>query len=884
MRDKTLDSSEFQKTLLCSTLNEEGEEVINIDDLSKVLNLQHDNTIKRFQNVKTIGIGGIGTVLSGRESSLKRDIAIKILRPAYRNKKKFLNRFIREARATAQIEHPNIVPVHELGLMGELGIYFTMKKVEGENLRTVIHKLSNGDPGYVEKYTLNRLLEIFMAACNGVAFAHSKGIIHRDLKPANIMLGDFGEVMVMDWGLVKYIGDSTGEDSSNEQPINIESNIAQLGINLDTMATLDGSISGTPAFMSPEQAGGRINDINERSDLYSLGAILYSILTLRSSPFEEKLSTAEVLSHVVNNYFMPPRKRAPKRKIPRELEAVCLKAMQRKKEDRYGSVKDLIRDLRNYLDNFPVSAYPEPLFNSLVKLCRRRPLVPLVLVVSIITFMTVTSVHLWENNSRTESYLRNADHCINQGNVFLVRAKNIYIALNDLMRQAQNEDMENRELRLWDDLSRAEAEFNNQYEMSIDYLSKIQTLGMKPAQIALRIAKISKDRLEFSILTGNYSETRKLIEMLRMRDKNTFKNIIENDAQLFESTKMIIQNEGKITVNANLDNIPVTIYKANELNAFMPNTSNIVINGKTPLPLQKIEEGSYVILFRPAGGVSIRYPIRIYPAKTEKINIFIPGPTPSGMAYVPAGPILNENIEIVTGQERRRNIYVQGFFIRKRAVSFAEYLKFWKALQNQNEKRKFLGKYIPDGDDRNYQALWDKNGILREPFKLNSPVIGITGQAAKAYCQWLSQVNGIECRLPNSNEWEKASIGMVVKSKNENKKMNDDSYLSDALESQDKRSSKVSTNNISLYGVSNVDKDIREFTTLPYIGVSGFLIRGSGNPLNIQSTSFRNFSSFSDGSSYNNVGFRYVIPVHEPNSADKRDTNPDNIVTHNNKL
>lgn len=870
MREKTLDSSEFQKTLLCSTLNEEGEEVINIDDLSLVLNLQHDNTIKRFQNVKTIGIGGIGTVLSGHEASLKRDIAIKILRPAYRNKKKFLNRFIREARATAQIEHPNIVPVHELGVMGELGIYFTMKKVEGENLRTVIHKLSNGDPVYLKKYTTNRLLEIFIAACNGVAFAHSKGIIHRDLKPANIMLGDFGEVMVMDWGLVKYIGDNHN-NAGKEQPINLETNIAELGVSVDTMATLDGSISGTPAFMAPEQAGGRINDINERSDLYSLGAILYSILTLKSSPFEEKLSTAEVLSHVVNNYFAPPRKRAPKQRISRELEAICLKAMQRKKEDRYGSVKELIHDLRNYLDNFPVSAYPEPILNRTIKLCRRRPLIPLVLVVSIFTFLSVMFGHHLENSNRTESYMKNADHCINQGNIFLVRAKNTYMALNELIRQTQNENMETREMRLWADLTRLEAEFNNQYEMAIEYLSRIQAIGLKSAQIVSRLSKISKDRLEFSILTGNYTETRKLIEMLRMRDKNTFKNIIENDSQLFDSTKMIIQNEGRITINSNIENVPLTIYKVNDLSSFMPNTSAIIINGRTPLPLQKIQEGQYVILFRPSGGISIRYPIKIFPARTEKINIFIPESIPAGMAYVPAGQIISDDIDGLNEREHRHNIYVQGFFIRKRAVTFAEYLKFWKSLQSQTDRRKYLGKYIPEGDDRNYQALWDKNGILREPFKQNWPVVGITGQAAKAYCQWVSEKNGVECRLPNSNEWEKATIGIIIKNKDENRNIAYNSSLDDIIGGTDKKYvAKVSMNSISLYGVSNIDNDIREFTTFPYTGISGFLIRGGNSPVNTKSTSFRNFSSFSDGTSHNNVSFRFVISVNEPNFNDKR--------------
>ncbi len=859
MTEKPFESSESHKTLLCSTISEDGGEVINIEDLKNALNLEHDNTIKRFSSIKTIGLGGIGSVLSGFESSLKRDIAIKILRPAYRSKKKFLNRFIREARATAQIEHPNIVPVHELGVMDELGVFFTMKKVEGENLRTVIQKLNDNDPEYLVKYTRNRLLEIFIAACNGVAFAHSKGIIHRDLKPANIMLGDFGEVLVMDWGLVKYIGDKSQLDE--EQRVDIEADIGGLGVQDDSMMTLDGSISGTPAFMAPEQASGRISEIDERSDLYSLGAILYTILTTKSSPFDEKLTTNEVLSHVVNNYFSPPRKRAPKLKIPKELEAICLKAMQRHKADRYSSVKDLIRDIHNFMENYPVIAYPVPPITRLVKLCRRHPLIPSVLVVSIFTFLTATGMHYIESSTRTTEFLRFADYSINQGNVFLVRAKNTYMNIQDGLSREEDELHPNKEYKLKEDFTKLVAEFNNQYDLAIEFLTRVEGLGLKHEQITSSLAKIFKNRLEFSIMTGNYNETRKLIEMLRLRRRKAFYDIIENDNQLFDSVKMIIQGEGKLSVGSTPTDVNFTGYKIENFSNFDPADCDSVFSGKTPLENKKLPQGSYILIFKKPDFPEIRYPVQIIRGKAENIKLQIPAEIPDGMAYIPAGTI-SLNAQSGDSQISRHTVFVPGFLMKKREVSFGEYLIFWKNLSNQTDRRKYMGKYISENEDRSYMNLWDKDGNLREPFTLTMPVIGITGMAAKAYCAWLSEQTQIEYRLPTNYEWEKAALGVAGRNLGFNIGQNN-GWLAESRASVPKTPQQLNPDEVSIFGIYDTVGAVGEFTTISLPGTKGFQIRG-GNTLSGHISVTHSFASFSNGASSNDVGFRYVIPVKSP--------------------
>ncbi len=859
MTEKSLESSEFQKTLLCSTISDDGGEIINVDDLKNALSLEHDNTIKRFSGIKTIGLGGIGSVLSGYESSLKRDIAIKILRPAYRSKKKFLNRFIREARATAQIEHPNIVPVHELGVMDELGVFFTMKKVEGENLRTVIQQLSENDPEYVVKYTRNRLLEIFIAACNGVAFAHSKGIIHRDLKPANIMLGDYGEVLVMDWGLVKYIGDKNQLDE--EQKIDLETNIGGLGSKDDSMMTLDGSISGTPAFMAPEQASGRINEIDERSDLYSLGAILYTILTMKSSPFDEKLTTNEVLSHVVNNYFSPPRKRSPRLKIPKELEAICLKAMQRNKADRYPSVKDLIRDIHNFMENYPVVAYPVPPITRLVKLCRRRPLIPSVLVVSIFTFLTATAMHYIESSTRTTEFLKFADYSINQGNVFLVRAKNTYMNIQDSLSKEEDELHPDKEYKLKEDLTKLVAEFNNQYDLAIEFLTRVEGLGLKHEQITTSLAKIFKNRLEFSIMTGNYNETRKLIEMLRLRRRKAFYDIIENDSQLFESVKMIIQGEGKLYVRSIPPEVNVTGYKIESFSKFNPADCDIFFSGKTPLENKKLPQGSYILIFKKPDLPEVRYPVQIVRGKIENIKLVIPTEIPSGMAYVPAGPI-SLNSQSGDPQFSWHKVFVPGFFMKTHEVSFGEYLTFWKSLSNQSDRRKYMGKYISENEDRSYMNLWDKDCNLREPFTPEMPVIGITGMAAKAYCAWLSEQTKTECRLPTNYEWEKAALGVAGRDLGLNPGQNS-SWLAGAGPGPQKTNLQLNPDEVSTFGIYDTVGPVGEFTTINLPGIKGFQIRG-GNTIGGHISISHSFANFSNGASSNDIGFRYVIPLKLP--------------------
>ena len=280
---------------------------------------------RRYAARGTLGTGGMGVVERHFDRELGREVARKTL---HRDQPVARERFLREARITGRLEHPGIVPVYDLGRDPDGRPFYTMRIVEGRTLAASLDDLRAG----TSEPPLSSRIDVFLRACDAVAYAHSRGVIHRDLKPENIMTGPFGQVLVVDWGLARVIGDD-GEATGD--PIGPEAGHGR---------TLDGAILGTPAYMPPEQAEGRIQDVDERSDVYGLGAVLYELLTLER-PYQGA-SAREVLTQVVRGELVPPRARAPGQPIPEGIEAAALRAMARKPSDRFDSVLALQQEVR----------------------------------------------------------------------------------------------------------------------------------------------------------------------------------------------------------------------------------------------------------------------------------------------------------------------------------------------------------------------------------------------------------------------------------------------------------------------------------------------------------------------------------------------------------
>ncbi len=301
--------------------------------------------------------GGMGAILNAREATIERTVAMKVMLDS--SSPADLGRFIAEAKVTGQLEHPNIVPIYELSVDENDQVFYTMKMVRGITLRKVLELMAGGAAATVKKYPLGALLTIFQKVCDALAFAHSKGVIHRDLKPENIMLGDFGEVLLMDWGLAKVL------DAQHTVPTAFASSAIRSLVHsavrddLSASATMAGAIMGTPQYMAPEQARGEVELLDARSDIYALGAILYYLLVLR--PPISGTDAMEIVGRVAAGRTDPldvTKKHAhlPGGRVPDSLAAVVGKAMALQPAARYQSVADLQADLAAYQDGFATSA------------------------------------------------------------------------------------------------------------------------------------------------------------------------------------------------------------------------------------------------------------------------------------------------------------------------------------------------------------------------------------------------------------------------------------------------------------------------------------------------------------------------------------------------
>lgn len=310
----------------------------------------------RYRPLSFHARGGMGEVWLADDERIGRRVAVKKLRPGRESPQA---RFLLEAQVTGQLEHPGVVPVHDLGIDEEGQPYYVMKFIEGRSLRAAITEYrdqrSAGD--WPRDLAFLRLLEAFVDVCNAVAYAHSKGVLHRDVKPDNVMIGPYGETLLLDWGLAKIIG----------QPEIPGNTSVRLSGDAST-ATQDGAIVGSPLYMSPEGAEGRGEAIDHRSDVYLLGATLYEILTGR--PPRQGTSQWELIDQARKSSPPPPRQVDPH--VPPALEAICLKAMVFQKEDRYDSPIALAEEVQRFLAGEPIAAYREPLLARTRRWMRRH--------------------------------------------------------------------------------------------------------------------------------------------------------------------------------------------------------------------------------------------------------------------------------------------------------------------------------------------------------------------------------------------------------------------------------------------------------------------------------------------------------------------------------
>ena len=313
---------------------------------------------EKYENFRPMAEGGKATLHVCRDRVMGRDVALKRLKPKFADDRAEQRRFLREARVTAQLAHPNTVPVYEIGRDDRDQIYFTMKRVAGLNLFQLLSKIAREDPDYTRKFPLSRLLDIVADAMLALAHAHARGVVHRDVKPENIWVGDFGEVVLLDWGVAKVWGhhdpsDDRGPSSADEVQAEVDRQVQErraMESETEQLRTLTrtGQLLGTPLYMSPEQVLGH-HSLDERSDVFAAGVVLYEVLAL-AEPFRGA-DVRATFDNIIHAQPDRPSERAKvqppaSREVPGDVDDVVMKALAKKPDDRYQSMLAMEYEVR----------------------------------------------------------------------------------------------------------------------------------------------------------------------------------------------------------------------------------------------------------------------------------------------------------------------------------------------------------------------------------------------------------------------------------------------------------------------------------------------------------------------------------------------------------
>ena len=644
-----------------------------------------------------LGLGGMGIVYEVDDPSLQRKVALKMLRQPFRNNPEQLKKFVNEARITAQIGHPNIIAVHQLGIDDQNGAYFSMHRIQGETLQRIIRKLRVGDPVTRRNYTTRRLLEIFISGCNAVSAAHQKGFLHCDLKPSNIMVGSFGEVWVLDWGLARK--NIEPETSSQTPETDSESR----------------KLEGTPVFMAPELISGEVKSPDILTEIYSLGTILYSIISWQPTPFPPDIEKEKLFSFIVQGKTNPiPRSMTKGQIIRPELPAICRKAMNLKRSERYQSVTELLNDLHNYLDNFPVTAYSSGLFYRFTKLCVRRPLIPMALAAALLTVGVFHAsnrfVEYTEDRSLFKLAILNADMAKEHHNRFLLHHKKLLSRGHELapIQFAVTE----RNMMLSANQAMLE------YFAALDAASNGSASGIK-SFLKNGGTEICKQLLKLRIKTGDFSDPKNTLDRCRRRWKYLFQNALLFDRELEKLISRIDQNKGVISIAAE-NNLPlqrVTVFSPGGKSLPMAFQNNCII---------ELDAGINDFIFSAADGCIFSARFKVIPG--ENLSCSIPDfPHIHGMKLILQDHFINE----ISGVGNFPG-NVAAYLISEREVSIKEYMDFLSTLPEKERKK-------------------------LAPLSRNGNAI-VTTQGAMAYCKSMQKKQNVNFRLPYPVELKKAFI------------------------------------------------------------------------------------------------------------------------------
>ncbi len=687
--------------------------------------------LDRYKDLGLLGAGGMGEVRSVYDRQLGRNLAMKIAHANLLKSPRVLARFVEEAQVQAQLQHPGIVSVHELGETSEGLPYFTMTEVKGRNLSEVMSSWA----ALERSVRTRKSVDLFQKVCDAVGFAHSRGVIHRDLKPQNVMVGDSGEVLVVDWGLAKVLGRSDYYAESDQLDL-VETDRSRAGDKLTTV----GAVTGTKAYMSPEQLLGDLDKIDARSDVYSLGLMLFEILC--GHPLDSPKGEAPEPNGLTTMEIPWPQPESgcesgaglAEKGLPVDLVAACSTAISLDACDRQSSAAELSEQISSWLDGE-----------------RRR------------------------------------DRALD----LVERAKNKGPERQDLLSSAQTLRAEASEL-----LSSIES-----WRSSID---KAEGWSLEDRAIELErqaaVVDLQIDELLHSALTHCHDliEAHEVLAhryrlqhesvALERQERGRIEALLRRHALMLPDDNSArvdhlsyLLGHGSVTLFTDPPEANVTLYRY-EVQERRLEESLIREFGSRAIQSESLPMGSYMCRVDHPDREEVKYPILISrktgwdgvaPGGLESQPVYLPkrGELSAGDVYVPAGWFTAGGDPEVESSTSRRRVWVNSFVAKKFQVTNSQYIEFLDDLVQQGREAEALlcaprlrgstidtqGAQIYHYESGRFSLQRDSDGDMWEP---DWPVVMVDWFGANAYAAWLSEKEGLTWRLPHHLEWEKAARGV----------------------------------------------------------------------------------------------------------------------------
>lgn len=678
-------------------------------DFSEAVDVALDRSGERYALLEEIGRGGMGRILRARDAQIGRDVALKVLHGGGAAPETAVRRFWTEVQATGQLEHPSIIPVHDVGRLPTGELFYVMKKLSGRSLAHIFEALVAKDPEVEAELGRARLLTILQQVAYAVAFAHAHGVLHRDIKPANIMVGRYGEAILIDWGLAKVIGEpEVVADEEQGPPVEMVGKYSG-------SETASGLITGTPQYMSPEATEGKPRAVGPKADVYGLGAVLYEVLTYRPA-FPDEGFVPTVMKVRARDFPAPSEVSTPE-PVPESLEQLCLRAMDADPEAR-PSAKGFADELGRILQG--------------AREMERRA-------------------------REARARVREGRAAVERWKVLKLELQRVESEAKQLVKLVPDHAPVEEKRPLWaleDRVSELQVEAVGAFEEA-------------EAGFARALGEEADNREARAALASLYFA--RFVEAEQSRDREGMRYFRRLVGRYDDGAwGRILDGNGSLMVTAESGDIEVSLARyVSEGRTLVPREPKQL--GRAPLESLEVPIGSYQLSYRRPGEPPVVRPVVV--GRTESLHVELRYRSAeeigNGFVLVPAGPAIIGGDPVAHGSLDRRVVDLDEFAIARFPVTCDEYRAFLVALAREDPE--WAASHVPRA--RAHEGYWwrfdPETGRFEYPeaspgghrWVGDLAVNGVSYRDALAYIEWRGELTGEKLRLPHELEWEKAARG-----------------------------------------------------------------------------------------------------------------------------